>query len=80
MSTSFTGALQYITKYEIPKSLTSIISMISIRKLALKKSSINPDLMGLGSLVSEKFTDFKHSDKKVLTLSFIAIAMGMYRP
>jgi hypothetical protein len=46
----------------------------------VRTKTINPDLMGLGSLVSDKLTDFKHSDKKVLGLSMIAVAIGMYRP
>ena len=55
-------------------------SIKAVRDWALRKPSINPDLMGLGSLVSDKFFDLKHSDKKVLGLSMIAVAIGMYRP
>ena len=32
------------------------------------------------SVIKEKFLTLKHSDKKVLTISFIALVMGMYRP
>jgi hypothetical protein len=46
----------------------------------VRTNKVNPDLMGLGSLVSDKFFILKHSDKKVLGLSVIAVAIGMYRP
>lgn len=37
-------------------------------------------LLGASVLVKDAIYEIKHSEKKVLTLSFIAVAMGMYRP
>ena len=49
-----------------------------IRKIDQK---INTEcLLGASVLVKDAIYEIKHSQKKVLALSFIALAMGMYRP
>jgi hypothetical protein len=37
-------------------------------------------LLGASVLVKDAIYEIKHSNKKVLGLSLIAVAMGMYRP
>ncbi len=37
-------------------------------------------LLGASVLVKDAIYEIKHSQKKVLALSFIAVAMGMFRP
>ncbi len=45
------------------------------------ESKINTEcLLGASVLVKDAIYEIKHSQKKVLALSFIAVAMGMFRP
>jgi len=60
-------------------SLLSLPTISEVKDLVFRKKT-NPDLLGLSALLPDSFFEIKHADKKVLGVTIIAFAMGMYRP
>ena len=50
------------------------------RRMKIDQKINTECLLGASVLVKDAIYEIKHSQKKVLALSFIAVAMGMYRP
>jgi hypothetical protein len=50
------------------------------RRIKIDQKINTECLLGASVLVKDAIYEIKHSQKKVLGLSLIAVAMGMYRP